>query len=104
MFFAKIWKHQNLALREKCPYSEFFWSVFSCICTEYGEILSMSPYSARLRENTNQKNSKYGHFSHSVENLDSIFQKKKKKKMKKRNAQRHTQNPVEHLRWNFLRK
>ena len=23
-------------LREKCPYSEFFWSVFSCIRTEYG--------------------------------------------------------------------
>ena len=22
-------------LREKCPYSEFFWSVFSCILTEY---------------------------------------------------------------------
>ena len=27
--------HQ-LTLREKCPYSEFFWSVFSRICTEYG--------------------------------------------------------------------
>ena len=26
-------------LREKCPYSEFFWSVFSCIRTEYGKIL-----------------------------------------------------------------
>ena len=26
-------------LREKCPYSEFFWSVFSRIRTEYGEIL-----------------------------------------------------------------
>ena len=24
-------------LREMCPYSEFFWSVFSCIQTEYGE-------------------------------------------------------------------
>ena len=23
-------------LREKCPYSEFFWSVFSTIRTEYG--------------------------------------------------------------------
>ena len=23
-------------LREECPYSEFFWSVFSCIRTEYG--------------------------------------------------------------------
>ena len=25
-------------MREKCPYSEFFWSVFSHIPTEYGEI------------------------------------------------------------------
>ena len=27
-------------LREKCPYSEIFWSVFSRIRPEYGEILS----------------------------------------------------------------
>ena len=31
-----------LSLREKCPYSEFFWSVFSCIWTEYGEMQSKS--------------------------------------------------------------
>ena len=28
-----------VALSEKCPYSELFWSVFSRIRTEYGEIL-----------------------------------------------------------------
>ena len=27
------------SLRKKSPYSEFFWSVFSHICTEYEEIL-----------------------------------------------------------------
>ena len=27
-------------LREKCLYSEFFWSIFSYIRTEYGEIFS----------------------------------------------------------------
>ena len=27
---------------EKCPYSEFFWSVFSRIWTEYGEMLAVS--------------------------------------------------------------
>ena len=27
-----------LALRGKCPYSELFWSAFSLIVTEYGEI------------------------------------------------------------------
>ena len=33
----------------------FFWSVFSCIRTEYGETLRISPYSVRMRENTDQK-------------------------------------------------
>ena len=33
----------------------YLWSVFSCIRTEYGEILRISPYSARKRENTDQK-------------------------------------------------
>ena len=44
------------------PYSEFFWSVFSRIWTEYGEILPISPYSVRKRDNADQKNSEYGHF------------------------------------------
>ena len=35
---------------------EVFWSVFSRIRIEYGEIL-------RMWENTDQKNSEYGHFS-----------------------------------------
>ena len=30
--------NQGVSLREKCPYSELFWSVFSCFRTEYGEI------------------------------------------------------------------
>ena len=30
-----IWSAQA-ALREKCPYLEFFWSAFSRIRTEYG--------------------------------------------------------------------
>ena len=33
----------------------FFCSVFSRIQTEYGEVRSISPYSVRLRENTDQK-------------------------------------------------
>ena len=44
-------------MREMCPESEFFWSVFCRIQTEYGEI--------RMGENTDQKNSKYAHFSRS---------------------------------------
>ena len=42
-------------LREMCPYSELFWSAFSRNRTEYGEIFRISPYSARMRENTDQK-------------------------------------------------
>ena len=33
----------------------FFWSAFSGIRTEYGEILRISPYSVRMWENTDQK-------------------------------------------------
>ena len=46
-----------------CLYSEFFWSLISLIRTEYGEILLLSPYSVRMRENTDQKNFEYEHFS-----------------------------------------
>ena len=56
----------SVSLCKKCPYSELFWSSFSRIRTEYGEIRSMSPYSVRIRENTDQNNSEYGHFSRSV--------------------------------------
>ena len=34
--------------------------------TEYGEILRISPYSVRMRENADQKNSEYRCFSRSV--------------------------------------
>ena len=63
----------QITLREKCPHSGFFWSVFSCLRTEYGEMRSISPYSVRIRENTDQKNSEYGHFSRSV-SFSIIFQ------------------------------
>ena len=56
----------QFTLREKCPYSEFFWSIFSHIRNEYGGIPRISPYSVRMRENTDQKNVENGHFSLSV--------------------------------------
>ena len=49
-------------LREKCRYSELFWPAFSRIRTKYGEIRSISMYSVRMQENTDQSNSEYGHF------------------------------------------
>ena len=57
---------QRLLLREKCQYLEILWSVFSCIWTEYEEILRISSYSVRMRENTDQENSEYGNFPRSV--------------------------------------
>ena len=32
--------------------SSFFWSVFSCIRTKYGDLLGQSPYPVRIQENT----------------------------------------------------
>ena len=55
-----------LALREKGPYSELFWSAISRIRTEYWEIHRIFPYSVQMRENTDQNISEYGHFSRSV--------------------------------------
>ena len=45
-------------IARKCPYSQFFWSVYSRIRTEYGE--------RENTENADQKNSKYEQFSRSV--------------------------------------
>ena len=59
------------SLREKCPYSEFFWSVFFRSWTEYGDILRISLYSVRMRENMDQKNSEYGHFSRNAYDLQN---------------------------------
>ena len=49
-----LWRY---ILRKMCPYSEFLWSVFSCIRTEYGAV--------QMREDRDQKNSEYGYFSRS---------------------------------------
>ena len=62
-----IWNLDGFTLREMCPYSEFFWSVFSRNQTEYGEIRNVSPYSVQMRKNTDQKNSEYRYFSRSVQ-------------------------------------
>ena len=42
-FFSK------LPLREKCPYLELFWSAFSRIWTEYGEIRSIRSECRKMR-------------------------------------------------------
>ena len=41
---------------------ELFWTAFSHIQAEYGEILRISPHSVRMRENADQNNSENRHF------------------------------------------
>ena len=64
---------ENITLREKCPYSELFWSAFSRIRTEYGKILRMSRYSVQMWKNSDQNNSKYGLFLRSVRQNYEFF-------------------------------
>ena len=61
-----ILQYRNHSLRKKCPYLELFWSVFSRIQTEYGEILRISAYSDRMRKNAEQNNSECVHFLRSA--------------------------------------
>ena len=53
--------YRKLSLLEECPYLELFWYAFSRIQEKY-----FSPYSVQMREYTDQNNSEYGHFLHSV--------------------------------------
>ena len=52
---AVLWLLCFVSPREKCQYSEFVLSTFSCISTEYFEIVPISPYSVKMQENTDQK-------------------------------------------------
>ena len=56
----------TILLRKKCQYSELICSVFSRFRTEYREILRISPYSVRMRENADYNNFKYGEFLRSA--------------------------------------
>ena len=53
---------ESKTLREKCLYPECFWPISFLIRTEYEKIRNISPYSVWIQENTDQKNSEYGHF------------------------------------------
>ena len=57
---SKWWTDKNLGnlnpfQAKSVQIRSYFWSVFSCIRTEYGEILRISPYSVRMWENTDQE-------------------------------------------------
>ena len=63
-----------LSLCKKYPYSELFWSVFSRIWTEYGEIRSPN-HSVRMRENTDQNKSEHRPFHAAYHYMKSFFPK-----------------------------
>ena len=44
-----------MVFREKFSHTEFFLFVFSCIRTEYGDLVCKSPDSVQMRENADQK-------------------------------------------------
>ena len=74
-----LWIFPKNSLREKSPYSEFFWYVISRIWIEYGEILRISACSVRIQENTDQTSPEYGHFSGNDCVLTKIIMEKKER-------------------------
>ena len=64
-FQAIMDKMQCNTLSKKYPYSELFWFALSHVWTEYGKIRSICPYSVQMRENADQNNFEYEHFSRS---------------------------------------
>ena len=59
-------------LPKKCQNTEFFLVHISPYWTEYGDLLCKSPYSLRIRKNTEQKNSIFGHFSHNSRDIREL--------------------------------
>ena len=55
--YVFLGRDKQIIQRDKCSYSELFWSSFSRIWTEY---------SVQMRENADQNNSEYEHFLRSV--------------------------------------
>ena len=45
----------NIHCVKKVQIRSFFWSLFSCIRTKYGDLRSKSLYSVRIQENSGQK-------------------------------------------------
>ena len=60
-FFKKYRMSNSVSMRQKCPNTEFLWSVFSCIRTECGVNLHIQFEYRKIRT---RKNSLFGNFSH----------------------------------------
>ena len=57
LFFSDSEKLENIAITQYCVKSvrSFFWSVFSCIRSEHGDLLRKYLYSVRIQEDVDQK-------------------------------------------------
>ena len=77
--FLTFVKYAIITLRQKCLHSQFFWSIFSLIRNEYGEMWNISRYSAQMRRNTDQENSEHGQFWRRVICVSTELNKKVKR-------------------------
>ena len=64
----------------------FFWSVFSCIRTDYGDLLRKSSYSVRIQENMALKKIPYSVTFHAVRQNPSIIRFKRPNTLKPETA------------------
>ena len=55
----------------------YFWSVFSCIRTEYGEILRILPTQSEYRKKRTRNKSVFGHFSRNPNTKKLLYHVKK---------------------------
>ena len=56
------WEDYNNHCVKSIQTQSFFWSVFSCIWTEYEKILRISPYSVQMQRIRTRENFLFGRF------------------------------------------
>ena len=64
--YPLVYVISDMTLCKYYPYSDFAQTVSSHIRTEYEDLQSKPHYSVQMQKNTNQNNSKHGHFSQSI--------------------------------------
>ena len=64
-------RFSNLDCVKSIQIRSYFWPVFSCIWTEYGDLLRLRRFiQSEYRKIRTRNNSVFGHFSHSIRDLD----------------------------------
>ena len=62
LYIEWIRKYTWCALRKNVWIQSFFWSVFSRILIEYGDLQRKSLYSVKISDDKEKKDSRFGHF------------------------------------------